>query len=102
LKKTNLQREEKTVVEMIKMYCKKNHDDNCLCDECRLLSEYAVKRLKLCRYGKDKPVCSKCKTHCYRSEMREKIKKVMRYSGPRMILYHPGTAIMHMYGKMRK
>lgn len=28
--------------------------------------------------------------------MREKIRKVMRYSGPRMILYHPITAIRHV------
>jgi hypothetical protein len=27
--------------------------------------------------------------------MREKIRAVMRFSGPRMLLYHPITAIRH-------
>ncbi len=29
-------------------------------------------------------------------EMREKIRKVMRFSGPRMIIYAPKTALWHM------
>lgn len=28
--------------------------------------------------------------------MREKIRMVMRFSGPRMIFYHPVTAICHV------
>jgi hypothetical protein len=28
--------------------------------------------------------------------MREKIREVMRFSGPRMIFYHPITAIRHV------
>ena len=40
--------------------------------------------------------CSNCKVHCYKPEMREKIREVMRFSGPRMILYHPIMAIRHV------
>ena len=32
-----------------------------------------------------KTFCSNCRAHCYRLEMREEIRKVMRFSGPRMI-----------------
>jgi hypothetical protein len=28
--------------------------------------------------------------------MREKIRAVMRFSGPRMIFYHPVTAVRHL------
>jgi hypothetical protein len=31
--------------------------------------------------------------------MREKIKEVMRFSGPRMLLYHPLDAFRHLLGK---
>ncbi len=40
--------------------------------------------------------CSKCPIHCYKPKMREHIREVMRYSGPRMIFYHPIIAIKHM------
>lgn len=42
-----------------------------------------------------KTFCSNCRVHCYRSEMREEIRKVMRFSGPRMIFYHL-AAIRHV------
>ena len=29
-------------------------------------------------------------------EMREKIRQVMRFSGPRMLLYHPALALWHV------
>ncbi|MBR2256811.1 MAG: nitrous oxide-stimulated promoter family protein [Blautia sp.] len=39
--------------------------------------------------------CSKCKSHCCKPEMRERIKKIIRYSGPRMIFYSPVMAVKH-------
>ena len=32
----------------------------------------------------------------YRPEMKERIRMVMRWSGPRMIIYHPIVAIRHL------
>ena len=43
-----------------------------------------------------KTFCSNCRAHCYRSEMREEIRKVLRFSGPRMIFYHSAAAIRHV------
>ena len=43
-----------------------------------------------------KTFCSSCKVHCYRKEQRDKIKEVMRFSGPYMLLYHPLMALRHM------
>ena len=43
-----------------------------------------------------KTFCSVCKTHCYKPEMREQIRQVMRWSGPRMLFHHPVLAIRHL------
>ena len=34
--------------------------------------------------------------HCYQPQMREQIRQVMRYSGPRMLFHHPVMAIRHL------
>ena len=44
----------------------------------------------------NKTFCSNCKVHCYKPDMREQIRRVMRYSGPRMIKTHPILAIRHL------
>ena len=48
-----------------------------------------------------KTFCSNCRVHCYRSEMREEIRKVMRFSGPRMFFYHP-AAIRHVIEEQKE
>ena len=48
-------------------------------------------------FGPDKPVCSKCPVHCYRPELRERIRGVMRYAGPRMLYRHPVLALRHQW-----
>ena len=89
--------DEKVVVEqMIRLYCQKREGHAELCPTCRELLDYAHWRLDRCRYGERKPTCKKCSTHCYRPEMKERIREVMRWSGPRMILYHPLAAIRHL------
>lgn len=89
--------EEKNVVEqMIRLYCQQSEGHNELCPSCRELLDYVHRRLDRCRYGEDKPTCKKCPTHCYRPEMKEKIRTVMRWAGPRMIIYHPLASIRHL------
>jgi hypothetical protein len=34
--------------------------------------------------------------------MREKVKKVMKYSGPRMLLHHPVLALHHVFDGRKK
>jgi hypothetical protein len=48
------------------------------------------------RERETKTFCSNCNVHCYKPEMREKIREVMRFSDPRMIFYHPIMAIRHL------
>ena len=66
-----------------------------LCPECAELREYAVARIEHCPHMGTKTFCSACPSHCYRPAMREKIREVMRWSGPRMIRYRPITALRH-------
>ncbi len=73
-----------------------------LCEDCNQLNNYALERLLYCPFQENKPVCSECTVHCYKMDMREKVKKVMRYSGPRMIFRHPYLAIMHLLHEKRK
>lgn len=85
---------------MIVLYCRHHHGHrHVLCDECTAIREYSDFRLDKCIFGSTKPVCAKCRVHCYKPEMREKIRDVMRFSGPRMIFTNPYLALMHVADK---
>ena len=60
------------------------------------LIDYADARVDHCPHMATKTFCSVCKTHCYKPEMREQIRQVMRWSGPRMLFHHPVLAIRHL------
>ncbi len=94
------QQEKEIIRFMIALYCKKKHKQN-MCSECQNLYEYACKRIDVCPFMETKTFCSSCKVHCYGKEQREKIREVMRFSGPRMIFYHPIMAIRHMMNTIK-
>ncbi|MDD7559569.1 MAG: nitrous oxide-stimulated promoter family protein [Porphyromonas sp.] len=91
-----IEREKKIVSLMIRLYCKKKEGHRELCESCRALEAYALARLERCPFGEKKTACQSCKVHCYNPKMRAKIKEVMRFSGPRMILMAPGEALRHL------
>ncbi|MBN2240322.1 MAG: nitrous oxide-stimulated promoter family protein [Dehalococcoidales bacterium] len=99
---TRIERERRTVDAMISLYCRRNHRSNELCSEYRDSREYAFARLEKCPFGEDKPACTKCPVHCYKPEMREKIRQVMRYSGPQMLLKHPVMTVFHLLNGRKK
>lgn len=91
------EQEKRTVALMIRLYCKKKHGvKEKLCDECQALHDYAMLRSDKCPFMETKTFCSNCKVHCYKPDMREKIREVMRFSGPRMIFHHPVMAVRHV------
>ena len=94
--KTKREREKETVSLMIAIYCRKKHGCKELCAECATLDAYARQRSDKCPFMETKTFCSNCKDHCYKKDMREKIREVMRFSGPRMIFHHPVMAIRHI------
>ena len=94
--------EKETIYKMINLYCNKHHNtENKLCEECFELYNYSISRIINCVHKKNKPVCSKCKVHCFNNEYRNKIRTVMRWSGPRMIYYYPLRALKYIYYKMK-
>ncbi|MGU8379167.1 nitrous oxide-stimulated promoter family protein [Clostridium perfringens] len=94
-----IDKEKEIITLMIKLYCKKKHggSNGELCNECRELEEYAHKRLTYCKFGNEKSSCKKCPIHCYKKDMREKVKEVMRFSGPRILIYNSKEYIRHIF-----
>ena len=90
-------REKRVVQEMITLYCRAHHHaSHAPCSDCAALIAYAHERSDKCPFMENKTFCSNCRIHCYKPEMREKIRIVMRYSGPRMLRSHPVLAIRHL------
>lgn len=130
--KRKREREQEIVSQMIALYCKGNHSAHRsvslrerggemrqmregaalrergsgerwdLCPECAELEAYAHARSERCPFMEEKTFCSNCTVHCYRPEMRERIRTVMRYAGPRMLFHHPVMAIRHMIESQRE
>lgn len=91
------EREKRTVALMIRIYCRSHHGTKAgLCPDCQALLDYAAQRSDRCPFMETKTFCSNCRVHCYRPEMREKIRAVMRFSGPRMLFHHPLMAVRHV------
>ena len=65
-----IQREIRTVEQMIKLYAK-SHPVPDGDDRYTLLFRYAIKRLNKCYFGEEKPACKQCPIHCYQPAKRE-------------------------------
>ena len=91
-------REFRTIVAMLRMYCRAHHASHggALCPECTELHDYAQRRLERCVFGEAKPTCANCTVHCYKAVMRERVRQVMVWAGPRMLLRHPVLAVRHI------
>lgn len=94
--------EARTIEVMIHLYCCAHHGaESGLCEDCSGLLAYALERIEKCPVGVNKPVCNQCTVHCYAPAMRERIKAVMRFAGPRMLWRHPVLAIRHLIRSKR-
>lgn len=99
---SRIEREKKTIRQMITIYCRHHHSTrDTLCPECNELYQYALKRLSHCPFGPNKNTCRKCTIHCYAPAQRQAVRQVMRYAGPRMLLYHPIAAIRHLWDERK-
>lgn len=98
-----LARESATVAAMIRIACEDWHGTTeALCAECDELRRFADDRLDRCPFGEQKPTCANCLVHCYKPAMRERMREVMKYAGPRMLKRHPVMAILHIVDGLRK
>ncbi len=99
---SRIEREKNVVRWMIGFYCTKKHKKGApLCEQCHKLLKYAHQRLDYCPYGEDKHSCRKCITPCYGLEERDAIKKVMGYSGPRIIYCKPLEGLSYYFRRKR-
>ena len=90
-------REWRTLQVMIRIACRDLHGGRkALCAGCEELRLYAERRLAKCPFAEEKPTCVACPVHCYEAEMRERVRQVMRYAGPRMLFRHPILALLHL------
>ncbi len=98
------------MAEMIALYCRGHRHAHrtaetdgapALCPDCRRLLDYARERIIRCPRMDVKSFCSACPVHCYSHDMRERIRAVMRYSGPRMLLHRPIMTLRHMWIDLR-
>ena len=99
---TRIEREKQTVRKMIELYCRHHLKERTMPEEYQHLAEFACHRLDHCKYGEQKTACKDCPTHCYAPKEREQIREIMRRVGPRMILYSPKDAIIHIWEKYKK
>ncbi len=97
--KRRVEREKRVIKLMIELYChqKHQHKSKGLCEECQGLLDYAHQRLSFCKFGDEKTTCQKCPIHCYKKEMKQQVKEVMRFSGPRVLIYSPIEFFRHMF-----
>jgi len=98
-----LQRERTTIQAMIHLYCRKKHGGKKeLCENCREVLDYSTRRIDRCPFEESKPACTSCSVHCFKETYKEQIKKIMAFSGPRMLRYHPILALLHIMDKSRE
>lgn len=96
MKKNRLELERKTIRAMIGLYCRRcHHPSEALCPECQQLVDYAILRIDRCPFKENKPTCANCTVHCYKPAIRQQVLQVMRYAGPRMLVYHPILTLLH-------
>jgi predicted amidophosphoribosyltransferase len=82
---------------MIEIYCRGHHgQDGGLCHDCQQLWDYAWTRVERCPFEEEKPTCVNCTAHCFKREMRDRVRAVMRYAGPRMPARHPVLSVFHI------
>lgn len=80
-KEQRIIKDAKVLTAFIKVYCRENHGSpDSLCAECSEVLEYSLKRNEKCPLD-PKPKCKDCTVHCYKPEMRDKIRKIMKFSG---------------------
>ncbi|MCD6525871.1 MAG: nitrous oxide-stimulated promoter family protein [Desulfuromonas sp.] len=86
-----LRKDAKVLRAFIAVYCRVHHlrhgaavqcreQGRDYCAECHALLHYALQRNDRCPL-EPKPACKDCDVRCYKPQMREKIREVMKFSG---------------------
>lgn len=92
---TRIEKEKEIIGVMIRLYCRRKFRTEQMPQQYADLLAYARRRLDMCRFGEGKGACRRCPVHCYAKEERELMRRIMRWCGPIMILYHPVITLRH-------
>lgn len=68
-----------------------------LCDECLNLALKAQIHTQHCVRMQEKSFCHLCPKSCYSKQDLKQISAMMKYSGKKIILYHPILALKYIY-----
>lgn len=74
---SRIEQEKQTVERMVRLYCRKKEGNKQLCPRCEELLGYARIRLSRCPFGENKSTCRQCSIHCYKPEMKERMREVI-------------------------
>lgn len=100
---TKREREKKMISQMIALYCHRNHHTRgAPLSRVRGAERLRPRPLRALPVHGDEDLLRQLPRARYKPDMREKIRAVMRFSGPRMIFYHPVAAIRHVVETKRE
>lgn len=111
----SIRREQKTLARFIEVYCHDHHEPADaasiplrtlnvreiighiprLCPECAKLLAHALVKRQNCPMD-PKPMCKHCPKHCYAPTYRQQIRKVMAYSGRKLVLRGRVDYLLHL------
>ena len=107
----------KVLAGFVNIYCRENHkqaarsfysppdqrvrevvgdEELVLCPDCQKLFSHGMIKLLMCTQD-PKPMCKKCKVHCYSPAYREQMREVMRFSGMYLMKHGRVDLIAHYY-----
>lgn len=96
-----IDQEKETLREMVTLYCRYRLKAKSMPESYEQLVDYAFRRLERCRWGTKKPNCHQCKIHCYAPDKRKQMREIMKWTGPKMIIYAPMKAMRYLINSMR-
>ncbi len=105
------------LADFVSIFCRENHPDSekslftikdqslhhslngmdmVLCPDCRKLLNHGVAKRLQCPYD-PKPMCKKCRTHCYAPGYRERMREVMKFSGLYLVKHGRLDLMVHYF-----
>ncbi|MDT3388222.1 MAG: nitrous oxide-stimulated promoter family protein [Bacteroidota bacterium] len=97
-----IERDKQTIRFMVRLYCKHHLHELEPSEDYQQLIDYSCQRLNHCPFGEQKPACKRCKVHCYKPDMRRRMREVMRWTGPRMLFYSPRATLRHLIQSLKR
>ncbi|MDO4501664.1 MAG: nitrous oxide-stimulated promoter family protein [Coriobacteriia bacterium] len=88
------------------IYCRAHHADQPkdqagMCPECAATIAFTHDRAASCPNG-HQGNCQDCSIKCNRGDQQQRIKAIMAYAAPRMLVRHPLMTLEYLGKKMRK